>query len=150
MSATLTRNFRKSGTESFITRSESRTKSSSTNRVARHGLHRNCIGQAWAQHTEAMDPSAQGRYAGAVGGQDARQARAGSRELGDPVERFAKPLLHLDTPTSAAWVTPASIHLFSGQDHSFSAQGDVHLTAVSRIAVMEPGMFGVMEPVSGC
>jgi type VI secretion system secreted protein VgrG len=99
-----------------------------------HGLHSHEPGQAWAQHTESMDPSAQGRYAGPVGGQDARQARAGSRELGDPVERFAKPLLHLDTPTSAAWVTPASIHLFSGQDHSVSAQGDVHLTAAHTVS----------------
>ena len=99
-----------------------------------HGLHSHEPGQAWAQHTEAMDPGAQGRYQGPVGGQDARQARAGSRELADPVERFAKPLLHLDTPTSAAWVTPASIHLFSGQDHSVSAQGDVHLTAAHTVS----------------
>ncbi|WP_058087228.1 DUF2345 domain-containing protein [Aquabacterium parvum] len=81
-----------------------------------------------------MDPSAQGIYPGPVGGQDARQARAGSRELADPVERFAKPLLHLDTPTSAAWVTPASIHLWSGQDQSISAQGDVHLTAAHTVS----------------
>ncbi len=99
-----------------------------------HGLHSHEPGQAWAQHTEAMDPSAQGRYQGPVGGQDARQARAGSRDLADPVERFAKPLLHLDTPTSAAWVTPAGIHFWSGQDHSVSAQGDVHLTAAHTVS----------------
>lgn len=99
-----------------------------------HGLHSHETGQAWTQHTEAMDPAAQGKFTGAVGGQDARQARAGSRELADAVERFAKPLLHLDTPTSAAWVTPASIHLFSGQDHSVSAQGDVHVTAAHTVS----------------
>ena len=99
-----------------------------------HGLHSHEAGQAWATHTEAMDPTAQGKHTGAVGGQDARQARAGSRELADPVERFAKPLLHLDTPASATWVTPASIHLFSGQDHSVSAQGDVHLTAAHTVS----------------
>ena len=81
-----------------------------------------------------MDPSAQGRYQGPVGGQDARQAQPDSRELAEPVERFAKPLLHLDTPASAVWVTPASIHLFSGQDHSVSAQGDVHLTAAHTVS----------------
>jgi type VI secretion system secreted protein VgrG len=101
-----------------------------------HGLHSHEPDQAWAQHTEAMDPAAQGRYTGAVGGQDARQARAGSRELAEPVERFAKPLLHLDTPASAVWVTPASIHLFSGQDHSVSAQGDVHLSAAHTVSAV--------------
>ena len=99
-----------------------------------HGLHSHEAGQAWATHTEAMDPAAQGRYIGAAGGQDTRQARAGSRDLAEPVERFAKPLLHLDTPASATWVTPASIHLFSGQDHSVSAQGDVHLTAAHTVS----------------
>ena len=101
-----------------------------------HGLHSHEAGQAWTTHTEAMDPAAQGKHTGAVGGQDARQARAGSRDLADPVERFAKPLLHLDTPASATWVTPASIHLFSGQDHSVSAQGDVHLTAAHTVSAV--------------
>lgn len=101
-----------------------------------HGLHSHEAGQAWSTHTEAMDPAAQGKHTGAVGGQDARQARAGSRELAEPVERFAKPLLHLDTPASATWVTPASIHLFSGQDHSVSAQGDVHLTAAHTVSTV--------------
>ena len=39
-----------------------------------HGLHSHESGQAWATHTEAMDPAAQGKHSGAVGGQDARQA----------------------------------------------------------------------------
>jgi type VI secretion system secreted protein VgrG len=63
-----------------------------------------------------MDPQAQGRYEGSVGGQQAKKAQG--RTLTDPVERFAKPLLHLDTPVSASFVTPTSIHLFSGQDTS--------------------------------
>ena len=42
--------------------------------------------------------------------------KAQGRTLTEPVERFAKPLLHLDTPVSASFVTPTSIHLFSGQD----------------------------------
>lgn len=92
--------------------------------------------QAWQSHADAMDPAAQGRHEGAVGGQDARKARPGSRELGDPVERFAKPLLHLDTPASATWVTPASIHLFSGQDMSVAAQGDAHLTAAHSVSAV--------------
>ena len=105
-----------------------------------HGLHSHDGGQAWQAHADAMDPRAQGRHDGAVGGQDARKARGGhgpgSRELAEPVERFAKPLLHLDTPASAVWVTPASISLFSGQDSSVAAQGDAHLTAAHSVSAV--------------
>ncbi|MFN3887069.1 MAG: type VI secretion system Vgr family protein [Aquabacterium sp.] len=76
-----------------------------------------------------MDPAAQGNYDGAAGGQEAKKAQPGSRTLQDPVERFAKPLLHLDTPASAVFVTPDSIGLLSGQDTSLTTQGDVQLTA---------------------
>lgn len=50
--------------------------------------------------------------------------------------RQTQPLLHLETPASAAWVTPASIHSFSGQDHSVSAQGDVHLAAAHAFSAV--------------
>jgi type VI secretion system secreted protein VgrG len=82
------------------------------------------------QHADAMDPAAQGKYVGSVNGQHAKKAGTrGSRTLTDPVEKFAKPLLHLDTPASAVWVTPASISLFSGQDTSITTQGDAHLAS---------------------
>jgi type VI secretion system secreted protein VgrG len=45
------------------------------------------------------------------------------------VERFAKPLLHLDTPASAMFVTPASFASFSGQDTSLATMGDAQLTS---------------------
>ncbi|MGQ0599025.1 HET-C-related protein, partial [Aquabacterium sp.] len=54
--------------------------------------------------------------------------------LRDPVERFAKPLLHLDTPTTAAFVTPTSISLFSGQDTSLTTQGDAQLTSTHTLS----------------
>ena len=47
-----------------------------------------------------------------------------------------QPLLHLDTPSSASWVTPASISLFSGQDTSLTAQGDAHLTAAHTVSAV--------------
>jgi type VI secretion system secreted protein VgrG len=81
-----------------------------------------------------MDPQAQGRFEGGVGGQQAKKAQG--RTLTDPVERFAKPLLHLDTPVSASFVTPTSIHLFSGQDTSVSAQGDVHSTSAHSFSAV--------------
>jgi uncharacterized protein (DUF2345 family) len=50
------------------------------------------------------------------------------------VARFAQPLLHLDTPSSAVLVTPASISLFSGQDSSLSTQGDLHLISAHTLS----------------
>jgi type VI secretion system secreted protein VgrG len=81
-----------------------------------------------------MDPQVQGRYEGSVGGQEAKKAQG--RPLTDPVERFATPLLHLDTPVSASFVTPTSIHLFSGQDTSLSAQGDLHSTSAHSFSAV--------------
>jgi type VI secretion system secreted protein VgrG len=98
------------------------------------GLSSHDADQAMQQHTDAMDPKVKGRYAGSVGGQDARKAQSGGRVLGDPVEKFAKPLLHLDTPASAVWVTPASIGIFSGGDSSLTMQGDAHLTSAHTVS----------------
>jgi type VI secretion system secreted protein VgrG len=90
--------------------------------------------QALQQHADAMDPAAQGKFEGSVGGQAAKKAQPGGRSLQDPVERFAKPLLHLDTPSTAAFVTPASLSLFSGQDSSLTTQGDAHLTSAHTLS----------------
>ena len=91
-------------------------------------------GQAWQRHADAMNPSAQGRFDDAVNGQLARKADA--RTLTDPVECFAKPLLHLATPSTAAFVTPASISLFSGEDTSLVTQGDAHLTSAHTLSAV--------------
>jgi len=96
------------------------------------GLPSHDAQQALQQHADAMDPAAHGKYQGSVGGQEARKARG--RTLGDPVEKFAQPLLHLDTPASATWVTPASISLFSGQDSTLTMQGDAHLTSAHTVS----------------
>jgi len=69
--------------------------SQSARQQGAHGLSSHDGDQAWQHHTDQMDPQAQGRYEGSVGGQEAKKAQG--RALTDPVERFAKPLLHLDT-----------------------------------------------------
>ena len=108
------------------------------------GLGSHDAGQAWQAHADAMDPQAQGKFEGSVHGQAARKAQPGSRTLQDPVERFAKPLLHLDTPASAAFVTPSSLSLFAGQDTSLATQGDVHFTsahAFSRVSGQTTSLY---------
>lgn len=108
--------------------------SQSARQQGAQGLSSHDGAQAWQHHTEQMDPQAQGRYEGSVGGQEAKKAQG--RTLTDPVERFAQPLLHLDTPVSASFVTPTSIHLFSGQDTSVSAQGDLHSTSAHSFSAV--------------
>ncbi len=108
--------------------------SDSARQQGAHGLHSHDSEQAWQNHTGQMDPQAQGRHPAQVNGQDARKAQAHSRALGDPVERFNEPLIHFDTPASSAWVSPSSLHFYSGQDQSLTAQGDVQLTSAHALS----------------
>jgi type VI secretion system secreted protein VgrG len=85
---------------------------------------------------KAIDAKQDGQYSGAVGGQEAKKAKAGARDLDDPVERFAKPYVVLDTPSTAAFASPAGIAAFSGQDTSITAQGDVHAAAAHTISLV--------------
>ena len=50
---------------------------------------------------QAIDPALQGRYDAPVGGQEAKQAKAGSREIDQPVERFASAHVVLESPIAA-------------------------------------------------
>ena len=85
--------------------------------------------QSWAQTLKGLDPQQDGKYDGPVNGQQAKKAAPGSRDLGEPTERFAKPYVVLDTPSTAAFVSSLSTAVYAGQDLSFVAQGDVQLTA---------------------
>ncbi|MES2089984.1 MAG: type VI secretion system Vgr family protein, partial [Pseudomonadota bacterium] len=108
------------------------TLSSSARQQGAQGLSSHDGQQALQQHIDSMDPQAQGKYTSAVGGQEAKKANG--RTLQDPVERFNQPLLHLDTPVSASFVTPSSISVFSGQDSSLTMQGDAHLMAAHTVS----------------
>ena len=76
---------------------------------------------------EQIDPKKLGRHEGSVNGQEAK--KADGRTLTDPVEAFATPLIVIDTPSTAAFATEASIAAFTGQDSSITSQGDTHQTA---------------------
>jgi len=52
-----------------------------------------------------IDPKQDGKYTGSVGGQPARKAKPGSRDPGDPTERFAAPVILAEAPATSA--TPA-------------------------------------------
>jgi type VI secretion system secreted protein VgrG len=96
------------------------------------GLRSHDDDQAVSQHTAAIDPTAKGRYEGPVNGQDPRKTNR--RTPGDPVERFHRPLLHLDAAASAIWVSPSSLSLFSGEHTSMTLQGDAHLSSAHTLS----------------
>ena len=110
--------------------------SQSARQQGAQGLPSHDAQQALQRHTDAMSPQAQGKFDGAVNGQAATKAQPGSREGGEPVERFAQPLVHLDTPVAASFVTPDQISLFSGQSTSLTAQSDAHLTAAHTLSAV--------------
>jgi Rhs element Vgr protein len=85
--------------------------------------------EAFEHVIRQIDPTRDGRYTGPVNGQVPAQARPGSREPGDPVERFAEPLVLMDTPAAAAFTTPATLASFAAQDQSLAVQSDLHEAA---------------------
>lgn len=108
------------------------TLSQSARQQGAQGLSSHDAGQAVQRHADTMDVKALGKYNGAVGGQEAKKAHG--RALGDAVERFNAPIIHLDTPVTASFVTPSSISLFSGGDTSVSLQGDAHITSAHALS----------------
>ncbi|MDE2595153.1 MAG: DUF2345 domain-containing protein, partial [Burkholderiales bacterium] len=106
--------------------------SQSAQQQGAQALHGFDAQQAVQCHVDALYPTAKGKYDGMVNGQEAK--KADGRSLSDPVERFAQPMVHLDTPVTAAFVTPANISIFSGQDTSVAVQGDVQLTAAHTVS----------------
>ncbi|TAK94720.1 MAG: type VI secretion system tip protein VgrG, partial [Aquabacterium sp.] len=106
--------------------------SQSARQQGAQGLSSHDAQQAMQTHVTLMDPAAQGKHEGSVNGHEAKKANG--RTLSEPVEKFAQPLLHLDTPSTAAFVTPSSISLFSGQDTSLTTQGDAQLTSAHTLS----------------
>ena len=95
--------------------------------------------QALQAHSDficAIDPQQSGKHPASVNGQQAFKARAGSRELdtGAPVEKFATPLVLLETPASTHWASPASTAVFAGQQLQWTTQGDSHWSAGATVA----------------
>ena len=65
-----------------------------------------------------------------------KKTSAGSREISTPVERFAAPHIVLDTPSTAALTSPATLAHFSGLDTSLTAQSDVHAAAAHTTSLI--------------
>ncbi len=78
---------------------------------------------------DSLDPSKGGKYDGAIGGQDTKKAKPGTRDLGDPTERFEAPFIVSEAPGDIGLSSPASTVVFAGQHIHATVQQDLHTAA---------------------
>ena len=93
--------------------------------------------KANTQQTEfidGIDPHKDGKYEGAIGGQEAKKANPGSRTLGEPTERFSKPYIVTEGPDDIGLSTPASTVLFASQNVHATIQEDLHIASAHTYA----------------
>lgn len=92
--------------------------------------------QAHSDFVTAIDPQQSGKHPGSVNGQQAFNSSAGSRELdtGAPVEKFATPLVLLETPASTHWASPASTAVFAGNQLQWTTHSDTHWAAGATLS----------------
>ncbi|MCV6904285.1 MAG: type VI secretion system tip protein VgrG [Achromobacter xylosoxidans] len=83
---------------------------------------------------KAVDPKADGRYPGSVGGQQAVKAAGGERGGSDPVERIDGARMLIDAPSSMNLSTPASAVLHASENLHVTAQADGHIAARQTFA----------------
>lgn len=83
---------------------------------------------------QAVDPKADGRYAGSVGGQQAVKASANERSGTDPVERIDGARMLIDAPNSLNLSTPASAILHASENLHATTQADGHVAARQTFA----------------
>jgi len=89
---------------------------------------------AQAAFIKAIDPQQDGQYQSRIGGQEARKAIPGSRDPGDPTERFAKPFIVNEAPSDIGLSSPASTLLFAGGHLHATVQQDLHVASGHTIA----------------
>ncbi|WP_295003836.1 type VI secretion system Vgr family protein [uncultured Dechloromonas sp.] len=82
----------------------------------------------------SIDPAQAGKYDGSVGGQEARKAIPGSRDLGEPTERFAHPFIVNEAPSDIGLSSPASTLLFAGGHLHATVQQDLHVASAHTVS----------------
>lgn len=92
--------------------------------------------KAQAGFIELVDPDAKGKFSGAVNGQQAVKAKAGSRDAdqSQPVEKFGAPVVLMDAAASTNWATPGSTVIYAGQHVHWTAQSDLHVATAHTFA----------------
>lgn len=97
----------------------------------------------------ALDVAQHGRHEGSVGGQPALQPQPGQRAVSDPVPALADPLLVLESAAALALASDAQVTAYAGEDHAWTAQGDVHLAATHTASLASGGTASVLAVQGG-
>ncbi|PKO30592.1 MAG: type VI secretion system tip protein VgrG, partial [Betaproteobacteria bacterium HGW-Betaproteobacteria-7] len=84
---------------------------------------------------KSIDPKQDGKFEGSIGGQPAKKATPGSRDPGDPTERFAQAHIVLEAPSDISHSSPASTLLYAGQHLHLTSQQDLHIAAAHTHAL---------------
>ncbi|NUU01344.1 type VI secretion system Vgr family protein [Herbaspirillum robiniae] len=92
--------------------------------------------QAKADFISAIDPADQGKHPASVNGQDALKTDGSSRQTdaSQPVEKFAKAAVLMESPSSINWASTASTVLYAGESLQWTSQGDTHWSAGDTIS----------------
>jgi type VI secretion system secreted protein VgrG len=100
-------------------------------------LHSTDALQAKRDFISIIDPADQGKHPGSVNGQDAFKSQAGSRESDttQPVEKFAKAAVLMESPANINWASAASTVLYAGENLHWTSQGDTHWTAADTASL---------------
>ena len=91
-------------------------------------------GKALDNLIRTIDPKQNGKYPGPVGGQDATKPSGSGRSGGDPVERFAQPVLLADTPAQLLFASPAAGTLFAGQTLAAIVRSDAQVSVAHTLS----------------
>ncbi|UCV09534.1 type VI secretion system Vgr family protein [Dechloromonas denitrificans] len=83
---------------------------------------------------KTIDPKQDGKFTGSVGGQPAQKAQPGSRELGEPTECFAEPIILNEAPSDIGLASPASTLLYAGGHLHATVQQDLHIASAHTVA----------------
>jgi type VI secretion system secreted protein VgrG len=83
---------------------------------------------------KTIDPKQEGKYQGPVGGQPATKPTGSARSGGDPVERFAQPVILADTPSTMLFATPAASTLFAGRTLTAVAKDDAQISVAHTLS----------------
>ncbi|MBE1161896.1 type VI secretion system Vgr family protein [Dyella acidiphila] len=82
---------------------------------------------------QAIDPGKNGKYSGDVNGLAATKPTDNQRSGGDPVERFAQPVILVEAPQSMVLASSQSAAAFAGNHLHTTSQRDMHLAAGATI-----------------
>jgi len=90
--------------------------------------------QAQADFIAALDPKQRGKFEGHIGGQEPKKAKPGSRDPGDPTERFAEPFILAEAPGDIGLASPATTLLFAGANLHATVQQDLHIASAHTVS----------------